>query len=182
MTGKIPVAPLASLRVTKHQIAKHGGIPNTSIHNKPLTIYHGVFPSPDLTASHIEGHLKAVGVCTPQWRYTMFDTTHFHSTTHELLVIASGHGKLLFGGEGNPGKVEEEVTKGDAILVSAGVGHRRLDVTSDFEMVGSYPAGSAHWDMCYGREGETGVDERIEKLGWFEKDPIYDGDGPAVSE
>ena len=182
MTGKLPLAPLSSLRVTRHQIPKHGGILNSSIHNKPLTIYHGVFPSPDLTASHIESHLKAVAVCIPQWRYTMYDQTHFHSNTHELLVVASGHAKLLFGGEGNPAKVEEEVTKGDAILLPAGVGHRRLEASHDFEMVGSYPAGSAQWDMCYRHEGETGVEEMIGKLEWFDRDPVYSGDGPALSQ
>ena len=95
----LPITPLASLRVSRHQIPAHGLIPNTSIHGKPLTIYHGAFPSPDLTASQIESHLQSVGVCLPQWRYTMYSTTHFHSTTHELLVISSGHAKLLFGGE-----------------------------------------------------------------------------------
>lgn len=177
----LALARLSSLRVTRHQIPKHGLIPNTSLHNKPLLIYRGVFTSPDVTASQIESHLKAIGVCLPQWRYTMYSTTHFHSTTHELLVITSGKAHLLFGGEENPGRVEEDVQKGDAILIPAGVGHRLLNGTDDFQMVGSYPAESDNWDMCYGREGERGVEERIRRLGWFDKDPVYGGEGPALS-
>jgi uncharacterized protein YjlB len=181
MTGKVALAPLSSLRVTRHQIPKHGLIPNTSIHNKPLTIYREVFTAPNITASQIESHLRSVGVCLPQWRYTMYTTTHFHSTTHELLVISSGRAKLLFGGESNPKKVEEEVKKGDAILVPAGVGHRLLEGSDGFEMVGSYPAEAERWDMCYGREGEAGVEERIKNLGWFMIDPVYGEEGPAVA-
>lgn len=112
----------------------------------------------------------------------MFDRTHYHSNTHELLVIASGHGKLLFGGEENPERVEIDVSKGDAILVPAGVGHRQLRVSTDFEMVGSYPAGIRSWDLHYGQEGDAEAEDRIRKLGWFEEDPIYAGDGPALSE
>lgn len=111
----------------------------------------------------------------------MYSTTHFHSITHELLVISSGSAKLLFGGEGNPGKVEAEVEKGDAILIPAGVGHRLLDGSTGFEMVGSYPVGTGKWDMCYGHEEDEGVEDRIQKLEWFDKDPVYGGDGPAVS-
>lgn len=181
MPSKLSLTPLSSLRVTRHQIPKHGLIPNTSIQHKPLTIYHSAFPA-SASVAQIEAHLRSIGVCVPQWRYTMYPTTHFHSTTHELLVIASGRARLLFGGEENPGRVAQDVQPGDAILVPAGVGHRLLEGEDGFEMVGAYPAGAEKWDMCYGREGEEGVEERIGKLGWFEKDPAYGEDGPAVSE
>ena len=165
MPSKISLASLSSPRVSQHQIPKHGLIPNTSIQCKQVTIYHGAFTSPDLTASEIESHIRNVGVCVPQWRYTMYSRTHFHLTTHELLVVSSGSARLLFGGEGNPGRVEEEVKKGDAILVPAGVGHRLLEGSDGFEMVGSYAAGADKWDMCYGREGEEDAEIRIRKLG-----------------
>ncbi|OQU97644.1 hypothetical protein CLAIMM_03542 isoform 2 [Cladophialophora immunda] len=93
------ITPLNALRVSKHQIPAYEGIPNTSIQGKPLMIYHGVFADPN--PSTIESHLKSVGVVSPQWRYTMFSETHFHSTTHEVLSIASGSAKCCFGGEKN---------------------------------------------------------------------------------
>lgn len=112
----------------------------------------------------------------------MYPITHFHSTTHELLVVFKGRATLCFGGEQNPGRVEMMVEKGDTILVPAGVGHRLLEEGAEgFEMVGSYPVGAAKWDMCYGKEGED-ADARIQKLGWINKDPLYGDGGPAVQE
>lgn len=112
----------------------------------------------------------------------MYSTSHFHSTTHEVLCISQGSAQLLFGGEDNPSKVDFTVKKGDVIVVPAGVAHRLMkDIQGDFEMVGSYPPG-ATWDMCYGKDT---VEERtqvvgIQNVAWFEKDPIYGEDGPIL--
>ena len=94
----------------------------------------------------------------------MYSTTHFHSTTHEVLCIGNGKARLCFGGEDNPEKIECVVNKGDVIIVPAGVSHRLLDdLDGGFEMVGSYPKGK-QWDMCYGREGEEDKIEGIRHL------------------
>lgn len=180
MASKVHLTPLSSLRVSKHHIPAHGLIPNTSIQNKPLLHYHGVFPA-DASVSSIESHLRSTSVVTPQWRYTMYPTTHFHSTTHEVLCIATGQARLCFGGEENPGRVEADVEKGDVLVVPAGVGHRLLDDrgSGDFEMIGSYPPGCS-WDMCYGKKGEEAKVQAIARLGWFERDPIYGDQGPAT--
>lgn len=174
------LTPLAALRVSKHQIPAHDLIPNTSIQNKPLLHYHGVFPS-SINASQIESHLNSVGVVEPQWRFTMYSTTHFHSTSHEVLCISSGKATLCFGGENNQGKVELEAQKGDMLVVPAGVGHRLLkeEGGAGFEMVGSYPKGF-HWDMCYGKKEEQTKVKNIEKLSWFKQDPAYGDQGPVL--
>jgi uncharacterized protein YjlB len=111
----------------------------------------------------------------------MYQTTHYHSTTHEVLCIFKGRAKLLFGGESNPGKVEAEVGAGDAIVVPAGVGHRMLEDLSEggFEMVGSYPKGCS-WDMCYGKKGEESKSEGVGRVEWLSKDPLYGDGGPVV--
>lgn len=174
------LTPLASLRVSKHQIPAHNLIPNTSVQKKPLLHYHGIFP-PSITASVIESHLTSVGVVDPQWRFTMYSTTHFHSTSHEVLCISRGKATLCFGGEENPGRVELEAQKGDMVIVPAGVGHRLLKEEGNdrFEMVGSYPTGFG-WDMCYGEKGEESKVKSIEKLSWFTKDPAYGDEGPVL--
>lgn len=174
------LTPLASLRVSKHQIPAYNLIPNTSVQNKPLIHYHGIFPT-SITASAIESHLQSVGVVDPQWRFTMYKTTHFHSTSHEVLCISRGRATLCFGGEQNPDRVELEAQKGDMVVVPAGVGHRLLREESNegFEMVGSYPKGFS-WDMCYGKKGEEAKLKSIEKLSWFTKDPAYGDQGPAL--
>lgn len=110
----------------------------------------------------------------------MYSTTHFHSTSHEILAISNGKAKLCFGGEANPNRIEAVVASGDVIVVPAGVGHRLLeDMDGGFEMVGSYPKGK-QWDMCYGRKGEEEANKRIERLSWFEKDPVYGQEGPVL--
>lgn len=171
--------PLKTLTVHRHHIPAHGLTPNTSLTPHPLLIYRSCFP-PSTTASHIESHLKTTGVVTPQWRYTMFSTTHFHSTAHEVLGISRGRARLCFGCEDNPGRVEAVVGAGDVLVVPAGVGHRLLeDVEGEFEMVGAYPKGCG-WDMCYGKEGEEGAWERIRGLEWFARDPVYGDEGPVL--
>ncbi|KAK5116524.1 hypothetical protein LTR85_009149 [Meristemomyces frigidus] len=177
MTSKL--TPLKDLKVLKHQIPAHGLIPNTSTQGKPLLIYRSAFPS-GTGASQIEKHLASVGVVTPQWRYTMYSTSHFHSTSHEVLAVASGRAKLCFGHEDNPKRVQETLAGGDVIVVPAGVAHRLLeDLEGGFEMVGCYPTGSS-WDMCYGKSGEESKIEKIKDLPWFRKDPVYGDEGPAL--
>ena len=177
---KAALTPLEELRVSAHQIPSLGRIPNTSIQERPLLIYHSCFHT-GTSAPAIESHLTAVGVVDAQWRYTMYSTSHFHSNTHEVLSIACGRARLCFGGEDNPQRVEPVVEQGDVIVVPAGVAHRLLeDMAGGFCMVGSYPKGKS-WDMCYGKEGEDEKVKGIALLGWFNRDPIYGHTGPALN-
>ncbi|MCJ1312085.1 hypothetical protein MMC25_005759 [Agyrium rufum] len=227
---------LSTLRISAHQIPAYNLIPNTSIQQKPLLIYHSAFlsspsspsssspspsssspspsssspspssssPSPSstsslpppLSAAKIQSHLRHINIVHPQWLYTMYSTTHFHSTTHEVLCVSRGSARLCFGGETNPGRIETTVRKGDMMIIPAGVGHRLLEDLGgedekgegkgegegeSFEMVGAYPVGR-EWDMCYGREG-GGEEEKVKgiaRLGWFEVDPVYGEGGPVT--
>jgi uncharacterized protein YjlB len=171
------LTPLTSLRISAHYIPTHNLLPNTTPHGHPLLIYHSAFPA-STSPSTLESHLPS-NLVTPQWRYTMYTTSHYHSTTHEVLCIFSGRAKLLFGGEANPGKVEVEAKAGDAVVVPAGVAHRLLeDVEGGFQMVGAYPEGCS-WDMCYGKKGEEGMKEKVGKVKWLERDPLYGDEGPV---
>ncbi|KAH7072116.1 RmlC-like cupin domain-containing protein [Paraphoma chrysanthemicola] len=180
MSPSLTLTPLTSLHITTHSIPPHSHLPNTSTH--PLIIYHSVYPA-HTSPSLIETHLRTTSL-VPAWRYTMYTTTHYHSSTHEVLCVYAGRARLLFGGEGNPGKVEVVVGKGDVLVVPAGVGHRLLeDLAGDGEegymMVGAYPRGCS-WDMCYGKEEEEGERKRVGEVKWLEKDPMYGDDGPVV--
>lgn len=181
MSSREALTLLDSLQVSRYFIPAYGMIPNTSIQQKPLLIYHAAFPS-STSASAIEAHLQSISVVNPAWRYTMYSTSHFHSTSHEVLCISAGKAKLCFGHEDNPERVEPVVEKGDVIVVPAGVAHRLLeDFASGFEMVGSYPTGM-DWDMCYGKEGDEEKVKAIKELAWFERDPIYGEKGPVLDE
>ncbi|KAH8914336.1 hypothetical protein BT69DRAFT_1273753 [Atractiella rhizophila] len=176
----VQISNVNDIRVEKHPIPLFKGFPNTSILSKPLLIYRSVFPS-TTSSSEIANHLSSIGVVAPQWTYTMYSFSHFHSTAHEVLCVSQGSASLCFGGEENPGRVETTVKKGDVIIVPAGVAHRLLeDLEGGYEMVGSYPKGT-NWDNCKGDEAELEeVTERISKLKWFDRDPIYGDEGPAL--
>lgn len=170
--------PPSELRITQRLIPAWHNIPNTSIQSKPLLIYHGAFQA---SAKELLSRLKEIGAVDPQWQYTMYSQTHFHSTTHEVLGVVSGRARLCFGGEKNPERFEPTVEKGDLMILPAGVGHRLLDdLDGGFQMVGAYPPGK-QWDMCYGSLGEEQKVKNIEKLRWFDKDPLYGKEGPALS-
>ncbi|OBZ69835.1 Uncharacterized protein YjlB [Grifola frondosa] len=112
----------------------------------------------------------------------MYPEEHFHSTAHEVLVVSSGRARVQFGGDDNPAAVTVEVACGDAMLVPAGVSHRMLeDIEGNFEMVGAYQLEAEHWDMCYGKPEEDELIVRIKDLPWFDRDPLYGDQGPAVA-
>ncbi|QKX62314.1 uncharacterized protein TRUGW13939_09473 [Talaromyces rugulosus] len=171
--------PPSEIKVSQHQIPAWGRTPNTSIQNKPLLIYHSAFTA---SPSQLSTHLKEINVVVPHWQYTMYSQSHFHSTSHEVLGIVSGRARLCFGGEANPARVEPVVQSGDLIVVPAGVSHRLLeDLDGHFGLLGSYPAGK-DWDMCYGVESEDDdqITKDISQQAWFDRDPLYGDDGPAI--
>lgn len=179
MSPPLDLTPLPSLTYTTHQIpsSTSPSFPNNPLPSPPLIIYHAAYPT-NTSPSTIEAHLR-LNTLIPQWRYTMYTTSHYHSTTHEILCVFSGHARILFGGEKNPGALEVELRAGDACVVPAGVAHRLVeDVDGGFEMVGAYPKGCA-WDMCYADEGEE-VLEKIKGVEWLQRDPLYGEDGPVV--
>ena len=63
---------------------------------------------------------------------------HYHSNTHELLGVSQGHATVQLGGETGP---TATVQQGDVILIPAGVGHKQLSASDDFEVLGAYPNG-----------------------------------------
>jgi uncharacterized protein YjlB len=142
MTGSPPMPPAEAFT-----FADDGRIPNSRL---PLLVYRGVVPAGTADAAAFFEDLFARNGWGGGWRDGIFPFHHFHSTSHEVLGIARGWAEVRFGGE--RGRTLR-VVAGDAVLIPAGVGHRRESASADLLVVGAYPDGRS-WDLCRGEAGE----------------------------
>ncbi|MBA2657346.1 MAG: cupin domain-containing protein [Tatlockia sp.] len=152
-------------------IAANGNFPNNS--RFPLMIYRQVFPVPKLSPESIQSLLHH-NQWINSWVNGIYDYHHYHSNTHEALIICAGSCNVQIGGF--DGKIYE-VFKGDAIIFPAGVSHKNVGSTRDFLCVGSYPL-DIKYDMNYGLADEhPKVDLNISQVNLPASDPIYGVNG-----
>jgi uncharacterized protein YjlB len=111
-----------------------GGIPNSRL---PLVFWKGRLPQDARSASAATALYRRNG-WGGTWVYTVFPYWHFHTRGHEALACVSGRALIGFGGDGG---VKVEVEVGDVCVIPAGVGHKRFESSSDFQMAGGYPPG-----------------------------------------
>lgn len=109
------------------------------------------------------------------WRNGIFPFHHYHTTAHEVLGIARGEAEVRFGGESG---ATVTVRAGDAVLIPAGVGHKRLAATPDLLVVGAYPPGQSADLMREGAEDISGIRARIAAVAFPYSDPVAGYDGP----
>jgi uncharacterized protein YjlB len=109
------------------------------------------------------------------WRDGVYDFDHYHSTSHEVLGVSRGTAKLQLGGDG--GKAVD-VEPGDVIVLPAGTGHRMISGSDNFVVIGAYPPGQEHYDIC--RERSLEADLRISKVELPKTDPVGGVDGPLM--
>ncbi|KXZ18991.1 hypothetical protein AXI59_15785 [Bacillus nakamurai] len=110
-----------------------GRIPNNP--ELPLVIYKGIFKAD--TVKKAETTLRQ-NDWSNSWTGGVFPYHHFHSTTHEVLVVRKGSAVLRFGGENG---TDISVQEGDAAVIPAGIGHKRISESPDFTVIGAYPGG-----------------------------------------
>lgn len=92
-----------------------------------------------------------------------------------MLAVNRGTATLQQGGEKDR---QFAVNPGDVIVIPPGVGHKRVESSEDFGVVGAYPDGR-QWDLLRGLPGERPqADRNIAALPLPQNDPIYGPDGP----
>jgi len=148
--------------------ADDGDVPNNHL---PLIFYGGAIdPKLGDPAIAFETLFGAHG-WGQGWRYTVYPFHHYHSNVHEVLGVAKGEAKLCFGGEA--GGTVISVTPGDAVLIPAGVGHKRVSASNDFLVVGAYVIGSPSADLYReGAEDKARIRARIAAVPLPPTDPV----------
>lgn len=156
------------------EILKDDGIfPNND--KLPLLVYKQVFAA-DVKAADIE-QVISKNDWGNNWRNGVYSYHHYHSVAHEFLGVYSGKGTVQFGGENGP---KLEVERGDAVVIPAGVAHKKISSSGDFALVGAYPPGQSP-DMNYGKPGERPqADGNIPKTPKPKTDPIFGAKGPLL--
>lgn len=148
-----------------------GLIPNSPL---PLILYPNIVAE---TETDFAGYLEKLfqrNNWTNNWRDIVLSKNHYHSTTHEVLGISKGSVKLKIGGQ----KGEEILaSKGDILIIPAGVGHFSLGSDTNYEVVGGYPEGR-DWNMIYDEpEKREAAKREIEQLPIPGSDPVYGAEG-----
>lgn len=122
-----------------------GTIPNSRL---PLLVYRQAVPADPVAIER----LFAAHRWPPAWRDGVHPFHHFHSTAHEVLGVACGQARVLFGG---PAGRVLEVQAGDVVVLPAGVGHCNQGQSPDLLIVGAYPEGmAARTDTRRGKPAE----------------------------
>ncbi len=140
----------------------------------PVLVYRSAIPSDGEMAPKFEQRFREHG-WQGLWRNGVFDYQHYHTGAHEVLGIAGGRARLLIGG---PDGAELSVVAGDCLVLPAGTGHRRIDASRDFLVVGGYPPGQ-HADIQAGPANAEQL-ERIAGLPLPVVDPVEGADGALM--
>jgi uncharacterized protein YjlB len=164
------------MNVETFRFADDGDIPNSRL---PLIVYRGALPAEGDVAAAFEARFASHG-WGRMWRNSVFPFHHYHSNTHEVLGIAAGTVMLRMGGEANGATFE--AVAGDALLIPAGVGHKRLSDATGLVVVGAYPPGAPAYDLWReGAEEKDRIRAKIAGVPLPKTDPVG-GENGAVAE
>jgi len=159
--------------VIRHILHDDGQFPNSSLF---LLIYKQAIKLPDNESSIFKKIFKSNN-WKNSWLNGIYDYHHYHSVTHEVLGIYKGHANVQFGG---PNGIAEDVSKGDVIIIPAGVAHKCNSASDDFKCIGAYPDG-ADYDIKKGKPSDRPkADENIQNVKLPDTDPVYGLDGPLI--
>jgi uncharacterized protein YjlB len=151
-----------------------GIVPNNP--RLPLVIYRGAIDVGDKTfdaGAIIDAVFDSNG-WGRSWRDTIYDFVHYHSQIHEAMGVARGSAVVEFGGvKGRRLRVKA----GDVAILPAGTGHRLIDASRGFLVVGAYPADGTY-DECTDTRERIDAAKRIAKTHKPDADPVFGREGP----
>lgn len=156
------------MRVEVFYFEDDGHIPNNPTF--PVLIYRHAFEETSRIEQTFHAH---------DWRNSwvdgIFDFHHYHSIAHEVIGILEGHATVQLGG---PLGKTFTLTSGDVLLLPAGTGHKALDTSRHFRVIGAYPNGQ-DYDTLTGNANERPDNlKRIAQVVRPNQDPVFGDHGP----
>lgn len=148
-------------------------MPNSAL---PLLVYPQAVAPEKQTAEKAQAMLRAHG-WQGTWAWSVYPFWHFHTLGHEVLACVAGEALIGLGGEDG---IEQPMRAGDAVAIPAGVGHKRLEASDGFTVVGAYPPGQRADIVRAGEMDLEAARRTIETLPLPETDPVLGGDGALV--
>ena len=148
-------------------------IPNSKL---PVLIYKAALglPNQKNKSSEIVQKIFARNGWSNSWRNGIYDFHHYHSITHECMAIASGSAAVILGG---PKGKKIKLSQGDVIIIPAGVAHKCVKYSENFQCVGAYPQGK-DYDINTGTDTEYAkAILTIKKVPVPLKDPVFGKQG-----
>ena len=143
-------------------LAESDGMPNND--QLPLILYRAAVDLGDEEPESVFEKIFAQHGWGNGFRGDTFPFHHYHSVAHEVVGFARGRAEIQFGGPAGP---IHQVQAGDAVVIPAGVGHRRLDETPGFSSVGAYPPGQSP-DLCVMSESDARIARQRPDMGNLE--------------
>ena len=175
--GSTSSAPLSStaarIEPELFHLSPNGWMPNNE--RLPVLLYRGAFDVSGPDPAAVFEQAFARNGWPAQWRNSVYDFHHYHSTAHEILGFVVGEARLVLGGQGGP---EIDVRAGDVIVLPAGAGHSNLHNSPDFLAIGAYPLGQ-DWDTCRSAPSTEDL-ARIRALPFPDSDPVTGANGPLT--
>ena len=110
------------------------------------------------------------------WRDGVYDFVHYHSNIHEVMGVACGTARIEFGGV--KGRILS-MKAGDIAVLPAGTGHRLIEASRNFLVVGAYPEHGTYDEITDSRDRPEMI-KRIAKVRKPAKDPAYGARGPLA--
>jgi uncharacterized protein YjlB len=158
--------------VIQHLLQEDDHFPNNP--SFPLIIYKNAFNLPATGKPEFIEEIFEKNNWRNSWRDGIFDYHHYHSNTHEVLGVYSGHCIVQFGGDHG---ITKELRAGDVVIIPAGVAHKKI-AGENFRCVGAYPNG-IEYDTHLGKPGEKETTKKeISKVIAPQNDPLFGSDGP----
>jgi uncharacterized protein YjlB len=158
------------------RFADDGIVPNND--RFPMLIYRGAISLKTRSFEHasvIDAIFESNGWAR-SWRDSVYDFVHYHSQIHEVMGIVRGSGKVECGGV--RGRILT-LRAGDVAILPAGTGHRLIESTRNFLVVGAYPDFGTY-DECTDSRDRPEAIKRIAKVRKPAKDPVYGAAGPLI--